>query len=314
MRKLTTIALLGIVSVLATTSAEASLLYRAGTNSSSSAPSFNVYDSTTNTWNSKAILPGSNTTQLASNSTSVYALTEDANIYQYNATLDQWMFHLAGPAASLGRNAISMFDIDVNGEFYWGKDGTSLLYYTVNGIWNSISTPATISSGSDIDKLTNQLMIRTYGQAGFFAYDINSQSFGTVCSSSTQVGENGRTGGYYNGNFYSSVFSGGNIIATDTSTCQQVDTGAALTATHASMEVSDTGLIYLNGYSSTQSVFEVYDISTNTFTRLANAPPCGSGDHCSIAIVENRVEVSEPASLGLLLAGFLALRLRKAKS
>ncbi|WJG10271.1 PEP-CTERM sorting domain-containing protein [Aliiglaciecola sp. LCG003] len=225
------------------------------------------------------------------------------------------MFHLAGPAASSGRNAISMFDIDADGEFYWGNDGTSQLYYTIGGNWNSISTPEVISSGSDIDMVNNQLLIRTYGQAGFFTYDIDAQSFGTVCSSATSVGENGRVGGYYDGNFYASVFTGGNLLATNTSTCQQVDTGAAMSVTHASMDVSSDGLIYVNGYSGTQTIFEVYDIASNTFTRLADSPLCAPGDHCSLAIVEgNSIDVPEPATLMVFLAGLLGLRSRKTRA
>lgn len=293
-------------------SAQASLIYRTGSNASNAPPAFDVYDSNTNTWTSKAMLPGSNTTQLASDSNFVYALTEDANIYQYNDVLDLWMFHLAGPGASNGRNAISMFDIDANGEFYWGNDGTSELYYTNGGIWNTINTPETISSGSDIDMVNNQLLIRTYQQAGFFTYDIASQSFGTVCNSGTSVGENGRIGGYYDGNFYSSQFSGGNMLATNTTTCQEVDTGAALTATHSSMEVSNNGLIYLNGYTNTQNVFEVYDIAANTFTALADAPNCAPGDHCTIAIVQS-VSVPEPSTLAIFALGIMGLASRRFK-
>lgn len=294
-------------------SVQASLIYRTGTNSSSTAPAFDVYDTATDSWASKAILPGSNTTQLASDSNFVYALTEDANIYKYNVALDQWVFHIAGPGASAGRNAISMFDIDANGQFYWGNDGTTQLHYTVDNVWNTIITPETISSGSDIDIVNNQLLVRTYSQAGFFTYDIASQSFGTVCNSGTSVGENGRVGGYYNGNFYSSTFSGGNLLATNTTTCQEVDTGAALTATHSSMEISNDGLIYLNGYSNTQNIFEVYDIAANTFTRLADAPNCASGDHCSITMVQNVEEVPEPSTLAIFALGVFGLASRRLK-
>ncbi len=298
---------------LLSVSVQASLIYRTGTNASSISPAFDVYDTTTDSWSSKAILPGSNTTQLASDSNFVYALTEDANIYKYSETLYQWMFHLAGPGASAGRNAISMFEIDENGQFYWGNDGTTQLHYTVDNVWNTIITPERISSGSDIDMINNQLLVRTYSQAGFFTYDIGLQSFGNICNSGTSVGENGRVGGYYDGNFYSSEFSGGNLLATNTTTCQEVDTGTALTVTHSSMEISNDGLIYLNGYGNTQNVFEVYDIAANTLTRLADAPNCAPGDHCSIAMVQSAQDVPEPSTLAIFALGMIGLASRRFK-
>ena len=109
------------------------------------------------------------------------------------------------------------------------------------------------------------------------SFDIATQSFGASCNvSSLGVGENSRVGGYYDGNFYSRTFNG-NLIATNVATCVTTDTGVALATTHASMEVSDGGLIYMNGYSGTQATFEVFDIATNTLTSLANAPPCALG-------------------------------------
>lgn len=314
--KLLKCSLIGAVSfgVLGAGSARADLIYRTGTNSSGSAPAVSVFDTSTNAWSSVAALPTSNTTQLASDAGSVYSLTEDGNIYRYDITNDQWLFEKAGPTGSSGRHAISMFDVH-DGEFFWGDDGSSTLHYTVGGAWASISTPGQVSSGSDIDAANDRLLIRTYANIGFMSFDIATQSFGASCNvSSPGVGENSRVGGYYDGNFYSRTFNG-NLIATNVATCVTTDTGVALATTHASMEVSDDGLIYMNGYSGTQATFEVFDIATNTLTSLANAPPCALGDHCSIAIVESAAAaaVPEPAPSALLALSIAALWLKRRK-
>lgn len=307
--------LIGAVSfgVLGAGAAQADLIYRTGTNSSNSAPAVSVYDTDTNAWSSVAALPASNTTQLASDAGSVYSLTEDGNIYRYDVTSDQWLFEKAGPTAASGRHAISMFEVH-DGEFYWGDDGGSTLHYTVGGAWASIAAPDGVSSGSDIDAANDRLLIRTYTEIGFMSFDLATQSFGASCNvASPSVGENSRVGGYHDGKFYSRTFTG-NLIATDVATCATTDTGVALATTHASMEVSDDGLIYMNGYSGTQTVFEVFDIATNTLSTLANAPVCGPGDHCSIAIVESAAAVAEPAISALFgfgLAGLAYARQRR---
>jgi hypothetical protein len=102
-------------------------------------------------------------------------------IYRYDAIADTWNLVQAGPGAAVGRRNISFFEI-IGGEFYWGNDGTSDLHYTVGGAWNQITSPTTISSGSDYDPNTGILYVRTYRERGFFAFDPASVSFPTTCS------------------------------------------------------------------------------------------------------------------------------------
>ncbi len=259
--------------------ANASTVYRIDANAGSP-PALHEYDSATDTWAVRAALPANNHTQLASDGNSVFALPDNGNIYRFDPGTNSWIFVQAGPPASGG---ISMFETH-NGEFYWGDDGTSTLYYTVGGIWTSIATPHPISSGSGIDRATGRIYIRTYQQLGFFAYDIATNTFPTICDDATGVGENSRVGVYYNGFFYSRTWTG-NLISFNVGTCSSSDTGVALATYHASTDVDGNGNIYLNGYSSTEQTFEVFSISGNSVTPLANAPLYGGNAHPSLAVV-----------------------------
>lgn len=263
--------------------ANAATVYRIDANATGSAPALHEYAPATDTWTVRAALPATNTTQLASDGNSVFALPTNGNIYRYDPGTDSWVFVQAGPAASVGNNAISMFET-YNGEFYWGKDGTTTLYYTIGGIWDSISTSRTISSGSGIDRVAGRIYIRTYQQLGFFVYDIATNTFPTICDDATSVGENSRVGVYYSGFFYSRTWSG-NLISFNVGTCASSDTGVALATYHSSTDVDANGNIYLNGYSGTEQTFEAFSISGNSVTPLANAPLYGGNSHPSLAVV-----------------------------
>lgn len=286
---------LAIMCVVGVPMASADYVYRMDANSNSSTTVLHEYNTATNTWTIRAPVLGTNLTQLASDGTNVFALPNNGNIYRYDRVADAWNFVQAGPAASQGNGPISMFEIH-NGEFYWGKDGTNTLHYTVGGVWNSVSTPRIISSGSDIDTQNDQLYIRTYGELGGFVYDIASNTFPNIFDNNTNTGENSRVGGFYNGDFYSRTWFG-NLISIDLNSNTAVDTGVPLATEHASMDISPAGLVYLNGYQSTETTFEVFDIITNSVTSLANAPAYGGNSHPSLAWV---VGVPEPTTLTLL--------------
>ncbi|MCP4641978.1 MAG: hypothetical protein GY851_16165, partial [bacterium] len=244
------------------------LVYRANANAESAQPLYE-YNATTDTWATRASLPARNTTQLASDGSTVYALPEDGNIYAYDRGADAWSFVQAGPAASVGRNNISMFETH-NGEFYWANDGTSTLHYTSAGVWNSIATPRAISSGSDVDPVTGLLYIRTFGRLGGFAYDTGANTFPLIFDNTTSVAENGRVGGYYDGNFYSRTWSGP-LVSIDPVTAATASIGSPLIVEHASMDITPTGLIYMNGYDANEGAFEVFDLNAVMPTALANA-------------------------------------------
>ena len=152
-------------------------VYYSDSNSYGPTTPFFEYDVASDVWTPRADIPHPNTTQLAADETgTVYALPEDGNVYRYDPGGDAWVLVMVGPAAAVGRNNISFFEAN-GGEFYWGRDATTTLYYTSGGTWNSIGTPRTISSGADVDRATGILYIRTYSQLGFFAFDPASLTF-----------------------------------------------------------------------------------------------------------------------------------------
>ena len=231
---------------------------------------FHEYDVATDTWTTKASLPAASTTQLASDELGVvYSLPEDGNVYRYDPGTNSWVFVIAGSPAAVWRSPIRMFEAHA-GEFYWGKDGTTTLDYTSGGVWNSITTPRTISSGAAVDRSTGYIYIRTYSELGFFAFNPATLTFPQICDFGSGVLENSRVGAFHNGNFYSRDASG-TYQATDVATCGVVDTLVAPTSSHSSSGEDDVGNIYSNGYND-DIVFEVYNAPTNTLTLLAPAP------------------------------------------
>jgi hypothetical protein len=273
-----TIGLLASPMVLAQTK-----VYRTNANASSP-PELQVYDVDTNSWSTLASLPSNNTSQLATSDTDLFALPEDGNIYVYNPVNNSWELLMAGPAAAVGRHAVSMFETH-DGEFYWGDDDTATLHYTVGGVWTSAQTPYQISSAADFDRVNGVLYIRTVSELGHFTFNPSTGTFGNGCPDTTSVGENSRAGVFYQGNFYTRTWSG-NLIATNVATCVQTDTGVVLTTEHSSTAVDSLGNIYLNGYSDSENTFEVQSISGASVTPLADSPQLSGGNvHGSLAIL-----------------------------
>jgi hypothetical protein len=265
-------------------------VYYTDSNSLNPSTPFYEYDVASDTWNQRASLPNRNTTQLAADEAgNVYSLPEDGNIYSYDPTADTWDFVMAGPAASAARRNISLFEAH-NGEFIWGDDGTSTLYYTVGGTWSSIGTPRTLSAGSSIDRSTGFVYVRTWSQRGFFAFDPSTLSFPQICDDSTNVGENSRVGAFYDGEFLSRTFSG-TYHAYEVLTCSVADTGIAPTSTHSATAEDGLGNVYSNGWND-DSVFEVFHVPTNTLLRLADAPDIPSNAHSTlVAVAELEIEI-----------------------
>ena len=252
------------------------------TDANSATPiAFWEYDVASDTWSRKANLPTSNTTQLASDGDHAYVLTEDGKIYRYDPGADTWVYVMDGPAASVGRRNISMFEI-LNGEFYWAKDGTPTLHYTAGGAWTSAASPRDLSAGSAIDRSTGTIYIRTYSQLGFTGFDTSNATFPVICDDATGVSENSRVGAFFDGRFYSRT-QNGTYARFDVTSCVKEDTGVSPSSSHSATAEDPAGHIYSNGFSSTFNVFEVYDAVTNTINRLADAPELeGNGGHSTL--------------------------------
>jgi hypothetical protein len=244
---------------------------------------FYEYDVATNTWTQRAFLPAANTTQLASDERgNVHALPEDGKVYRYNSSTDSWVFVMDGPPASVGRNNVSMFETH-NGTFYWGRDFTTTLYYTVGGVWNAIETPRALSAGSAVDRGTGRIYIRTVGELGFFAFEPASATFPQICDVGGGVSEDSRVGAFFDGEFFSRDFAGA-YQAIDVSTCAVSDTGVAPASVHSATDEDEVGNIYSNGWED-ETIFEVFNVPTNTLTRLADAPEIPENAHSTLVAV-----------------------------
>lgn len=258
-------------------------VYYSDSNSFGPTTPFYEYDVATDTWTPRAPLPAANTTQLASDEMgNVYALPEDGKVYRYDPGTDSWVYVMDGPPASVGRNNVSAFEAH-NGEFYWGRDFTTTLYYTVGGVWNVIETARSISAGAAIDRSTGRIYIRTVGELGFFVFDPASATFPQICNFGLGVLENSRVGAFYNGEFFSR-HELGTYQAIDVSTCSVTDTGAAPTSSHSSAGEDEVGNIYSNGWND-DIVFEVFNVPTNTLTRLMDAPDIPDNAHSTLVAV-----------------------------
>jgi hypothetical protein len=260
----------------------AGTVYYTDSNSSTSPTSFYAYDVAADSWTTKASLPSSNSTQLTTDEIGrVYALIDDGNIYRYDPVADAWNFVQAGPPPSSGYSPIKFFETS-KGEFYWGHDFTTDLWYTVGGVWNVITTPVTISCASDVDRATGLIYVREVGALGFFSFDPSTATFPQYCNvGGGTVTENGRCGVYYGGSFYSRQYAG-SYHAIDVATCGDTDTGVGPTSTHSSSAGDGAGNIYSNGWLD-PDIFEVYNAPANSITRLADAPVIPGNAHSTLA-------------------------------
>lgn len=273
-------------------------IYLSDSNSYESATPFYAYDVERDEWASRASLPSSNTTQLASDSDgTVYCLPEDGVIYSYDDDSDTWRRAHDGPSASVGRNNISLFEVH-DGTYVWGRDGTSELHYDTGEGWQLAQSPQALSSAASTDRETGLVYIRIYGTLGFMAFDPRTGEFPTTCDIGGSVGENGRFGAFANGQFFTREWAG-TIQAIDGANCGRRDTGASSAGEHSSSAEDGQGRIYMNGFSNTGTVFEAFDVERNETTRLANCPDIPGNSHSTLVA---SVSSTPPGGLALFLS------------
>jgi len=259
-------------------------VYYTDCNSGSNPTPFYEYAVGGDTWQQRADILNRNYTQLCADDVGkVYCLPDDGNIYRYDAGQDKWRFVQAGPSAAIGAGPIALFEAD-RSEFYWAKNGTSTLYYTVGGAWTKIATPHVCACRSAVDRATGFVYLGIDGDLGYFVFDPATGTFPLGCSDGRPMTENARAGEWYNGEFINrDQYT--NYYARD-SVCNLRNMGGGPTSgLSASALDPGKGLLYSNGQQD-DYLFEVYDIAAGTLTTLAPAPDILGNAHSTLVYVE----------------------------
>jgi len=249
--------------------------------SSNGTPGFYSYDITADTWHTLTNPPVTTHTQLTNNGTVVHLMGDDNVVYDYDPILETWTPGIAGPGAFVS-GPIGFFQWYADG-FYYLNDGGATMYVYNGGAWSNFALAGNGSCAGSYDASNDRLYIRTYSQMGFTEIDTTTDAVLQTVVNATNVGENSRTGSFYNGNFYVREFSG-SFIRIDTTTGIASDTGAIPLSGHTGTATDFiNGRIYISGYGGDATSFQVFDPSTDTITTLADQPSVSN--HSTITVL-----------------------------
>ena len=249
--------------------------------SSNGSEGFYGYDIDADTWETLTSPPSVTRSQLANDGTNVFLLGADDTIYSYDLDGDSWSAGIAGPGATVA-NPIGFFQWFPDG-FYYLQDGTATMSVYRDAAWSTFELDVTGSSAGSYDAATGELYIRQYSQAGFRVIDTADDTTVRMIDDTTSVGENSRTGTYYGGNFYVRT-SSGPILRLDSTTGAATDTTVTPVSNHTGTDVDVvTGLLYISGYNSDATSFQVFDTNTDTLTTLADQPSVSN--HSTITVL-----------------------------
>lgn len=249
--------------------------------SSNGTPGFHGYDIGTDTWSTLTSPPAVTQSQLTNDGQVVYMMGSNNTVYEYDIDTDAWSDLMPGPGA-LTSQPIAYFQ-SVDESFYYLKDGQSTMYVYRDGAWTDFALGTTGSSAGTWDQATGELYIRTYSQLGFQVIDTSDDSIVRTIVNLTGVGENSRTGSYWNGHFYARTFTG-TIQRLDAIDGTTVDTLAQPVSSHTGTDTDfSSGLIYISGYGGAATSFQVFDPSDDSISNLANQPAVSN--HSTITVM-----------------------------
>lgn len=249
--------------------------------SSNGIAGFYAYDITTDTWETLPNPPITTHSQITNNGTVVHLMGDDNVIYDYDPIVETWSAGIAGPGVFVA-NPIGFFQWYADG-FYYLKDGESTMHVYSGGAWSNFDLGTTGSCAGSYDADNNRLYIRTYNQMGFSQLDTTTDTVLQIIVNATGVGENSRTGSYYNGNFYVRTFTE-TFFRIDTVTGLATDTGALPLSQHTGTATDFlNGMIYVSGYGATPTSFQVLDTSDDSITTLADQPSVSN--HSTITVL-----------------------------
>ncbi len=248
--------------------------------SSNGTAGFYGYDIAGDSWETLTSPPAVSYSQLTNDGTNVFLLGSDNTIYSYDIAGDSWTAGITGPGSA--SQPIGFFQWFPDGFYYLNDGGTTMSVY--RGVaWDTFELDVTGSCSGSYDAENDELYIRQFGQAGFRVIDTTDDSIVRMIDDATSVGENSRTGTYYGGNFYTREFSGP-ILRLDSTTGAATDTLATPVSGHTGTDVDlATGLIYISGYGSDPTSFQVFDTATDTISTLADQPTLSN--HSTITVM-----------------------------
>jgi cysteine-rich repeat protein len=238
--------------------------------SSNGSVGFYSYDIEANAWSTLTNPPVTTYSQITNDGELVYLMGVNNTVYAYDVEQAAWSNLMPGPG-SLTSAAIGYFQWFDEG-FYYLKDGQSTMYVYRNGAWTNFNLGGEGSCAGTWDQATGELYIRTYDQLGFRVVDTSNDTVVRTIVDTTSVGENSRTGSYWNGNFYGRTWDSA-FQRLDAQDGSKQDTGATPGSEHTGTDTDfSTGLIYVSGYGGQGTVFQVFDPSDDSITTLANQP------------------------------------------
>ncbi|MGB1015248.1 MAG: hypothetical protein ACPG4T_14025, partial [Nannocystaceae bacterium] len=249
--------------------------------SSNGSTGFYEYDIVSDTWSTKPNPPTSTRSQIANDGTHVYLMGTDNVVYSYDPQSEQWTNEMAGPGNTVS-SPIGFFQWFSDG-FYYLQDGTSTMYVYRDNAWGNLDLGGNGSCAGTYDMANDELYIRTYQRMGFRVLNTTDDTVARIITDATNVGENSRTGSYYDGNFYAREFNG-TVQRLDAQDGSKEDTMAQPVSGHTGTDTDfATGYIYLSGYSGNATVFQRFDPADNSLTTLADSP--NVSNHSSITVL-----------------------------
>jgi uncharacterized repeat protein (TIGR01451 family) len=265
------------------------VLYRTSLDIGSS--DFSVYDIASDTWTT--LTPFDSSSQMATSTDSrLFGWNTTAGeIQEYDPGTDTWSLVQAAPPVS-GING--NLEYRANGEWVYTQYNGATMYYTVAGVWQTLSLPFTANSVGDYDPATDTLVVGQLNTSFFHAIDMGTLAITPFTSDVAGNGERGRCGQIRNGRFYYQTHSNPlSYLDLSNNVAAPVDVGVA-TPSYASCAVSEVdGDLYigpLNG--TTLGRLSLLDSSLTPLTGHTNL-----GNHSSLTWVGSALIAVQLADL-----------------
>jgi hypothetical protein len=263
---------------------------------------FAKYDVATNTWTRLADY-FTNAQMAVSAAGELYARnTQTGMIQRYNPITDTWANVLNGPTG-VG-NSQGNLEITADGRFFYtALDGNSLRFTDASGNWQTANLSIIHNAMGDYDPTSNQYVIGERNSDNARLVDVNTLAVTAFLNGPPGNGEIARFSSIVNDKYY---FQYGSLpvhtydLTNNLAAAQStgfVPPSAFYNASAAARNSNGLFVASLNG-----SVFDYFDLDSNSLVNLANY--VSIGNHSSLAYVSGASSSVVPEPNTLVLLGF----------